>query len=107
MKPLLLTNHPQSKEQVQPLAHNSCSALYALAVYKAISLHVCVVIATKPMHQLQTQMAVANIYLASAMPHVNCNKRSAVAEMGDRGHNRHGLKQGGCCAPFVERWEPV
>jgi len=20
--------------------------------------------------------------------------------MGDRGHNRHGLKEGGCCAPF-------
>jgi len=36
------------------------------------------------------------------------NKSSAVAEMGDRGHNRHGLKRGGwCCAPFAERWEPV
>jgi len=59
------------------------------------------------------------------------NKSSAVAEMGDRGHNRHGtkivsdiaifvlkrdvklqltnmgLKGGGCCAPFMERWEPV
>ena len=27
------------------------------------------------------------------------SKSSAVAEMGDRGHNRHGLKRGGCC-PF-------
>ena len=35
------------------------------------------------------------------------NKSSAVAEMGDRGHNRHGPKRGGCCAPFAERWEPV
>jgi len=26
---------------------------------------------------------------------------SAVAEMGDRGHNRHGSKRGGCCAPFA------
>jgi len=35
-------------------------------------------------------------------------KSSAVAEMGDRGHNRHGPKRGGwCCAPFAERWEPV
>jgi len=30
-------------------------------------------------------------------------KSSAVAEMGDRGHNRHGSKRG----PFAERWEPV
>jgi len=36
------------------------------------------------------------------------NKSSAVAEMGDRGHNRHGpTRGGGCCAPFAERWEPV
>jgi len=36
-----------------------------------------------------------------------CNKSSAVAEMGDRGHNRDGPKRGGCCAPFEEHWEPV
>jgi len=35
------------------------------------------------------------------------NKSSAVAEMGERGHNRHGLKRGGYSAPFAERWEPV
>ena len=35
------------------------------------------------------------------------DKSSAAAEMGDRGHNRHGPKRGGCCAPFAERWEPV
>ena len=35
------------------------------------------------------------------------NRSSAVAEMGDRGHNRHGPKRGGCCAPFVESWDPV
>ena len=29
------------------------------------------------------------------------NKSSAVAEMGDRGHNRHGPKGGGCYAPFA------
>jgi len=27
-------------------------------------------------------------------------KSSAVAEMGDRGHNRHGPKS--CCAPFAD-----
>jgi len=32
---------------------------------------------------------------------------SAVAEMGDRGHNRHRPKEGGCCAPFVESWDPI
>jgi len=40
--------------------------------------------------------------------HMACShKSSAVAEMGDRGHNRHGPKRGGCCAPFAECWEPV
>ena len=36
--------------------------------------------------------------------HIFCyryNKSSAAAEMGDRGHNRHGPKMGGCCAPFA------
>ena len=28
------------------------------------------------------------------------NKSSAVAEMGDRGHNRHGPKRGGVLCPF-------
>ena len=28
------------------------------------------------------------------------NKSSAVAEMGDRGHNTHGLKRGGLLCPF-------
>ena len=28
------------------------------------------------------------------------NKSSAVAEMGDRGHNRHGPKRGGCAVPL-------
>jgi len=32
---------------------------------------------------------------------------SAVAEMGDHGHNRHGPKRRGCCAPFAERWKAV
>ena len=32
---------------------------------------------------------------------------SAVAEMGDRGYNRHGPTRGECCAPFAERWKPV
>jgi len=36
-------------------------------------------------------------------------KSSAVAEMVDRGHNRHGPKRGeGCCAPFPGgSWVPV
>ena len=33
-------------------------------------------------------------------------KSSAVAEMGDRGHNRHGPKRGGCCAPFAGAGTP-
>ena len=35
-----------------------------------------------------------------------CYKSSAVAEMGDRGHNRHGPKRGGCCAPFAGAGTP-
>jgi len=34
-------------------------------------------------------------------------KSSAVAEMGDRGHKRHGQKRGrGCCAPFAGELVP-
>ena len=33
-------------------------------------------------------------------------KSSAVAEMGDRGHNRHGPKKGGRCAPFAGAGTP-
>ena len=33
---------------------------------------------------------------------------SAVAEMGDRDHNRHVPKRGGGCrAPFAESWDPL
>jgi len=34
------------------------------------------------------------------------NKSSAVAERSDRGHNRHGPKRGGCCAPFAGELGP-
>jgi len=33
------------------------------------------------------------------------NKSSAVAEMGDRGRNKHGPKRGGFCAPFAGEGE--
>jgi len=35
------------------------------------------------------------------------NKSSAVAEMGDRGHNRHAPKRVGCCAPFADSCDRV
>jgi len=39
-------------------------------------------------------------------PKIRENKSSAVAEMGDRGHNRHGPKRGGgSCVPFAESWD--
>jgi len=34
-------------------------------------------------------------------------KSSAVTEMGDRGHNRHGPKRGGLLCPFRGSWDPV
>ena len=39
--------------------------------------------------------------------HIYENKSSAVAEMGDRGHNRHGPKRGGVLCPFRGSWDPV
>jgi len=43
--------------------------------------------------------------------HLICNrahkKSSAVAEMGDRGHNRHGPKRGGLLCPFRGSWDPA
>jgi len=41
------------------------------------------------------------LYLSGYM-----NKSSAVAEMGDRGHNRHGPKRGGAAVP-LSRWLPL
>jgi len=35
------------------------------------------------------------------------NKSSAVAEMGDSGHSRHGPKRGGLLCPFRGSWDPV
>jgi len=35
------------------------------------------------------------------------DKNSAVAEMGDCGHNRHGPKIGGLLCPFRGSWDPV
>jgi len=44
-----------------------------------------------------------SVLASAAMP----NKSSAVAEMGDRGHNRHGPKrEGGCCACFAGAGTP-
>ena len=42
-------------------------------------------------------------YTLALTTSLNLDKSSAVAEMGDRGHNRHEPKRGGCCAPFAER----
>jgi len=47
-----------------------------------------------------TQTVVTNIHFASATPHAKSNKSSAVAERGDRGHNRHGPKKGGGAVPL-------
>ena len=39
---------------------------------------------------------------------LSCNKSSAVAEMGDCGHNRHGPKRGGAAVPLSwGSWVPV
>jgi len=35
------------------------------------------------------------------------NKSSAVAEMGDRGHNRHGQKEAGAAVSRRESWDPL
>jgi len=36
------------------------------------------------------------------------NKSSVVADMGDRGHNRHGPKRGGLLCPFRGvSWVPI
>jgi len=55
-----MQNHKNKPTTVQALADISHSALYALAVYKSISLHMCVVIATKPVHRLQIRQTVYN-----------------------------------------------
>jgi len=63
---------------------------------------------SKDVHQeLQEETVLAYVAEILMRPKLSCNekgnKSSAVAEMGDRGHNRHGPKRGwGCYAPFAE-----
>ena len=46
--------------------------------------------------------------LYNTLARVRDNKSSAAAEMGDRGHNRHGPKRGGgLLCPFRGSWDPV
>ena len=44
--------------------------------------------------------------MAFTMPLTTQDKSLAVAEMGDRGHNRHGPKRGGAAVPFRGSWDP-
>jgi len=55
----------------------------------------CPPLAIRP-HHIAVVTSRLNLNLAS----VNRNKSSAVAEMGDRGHNRHGHERGGGAVPF-------
>jgi len=48
-----------------------------------------------------------HVHIHTILMYSNNNKSSAVAQMGDRGHNRHRPKTGGCCAPFAGSWDPV
>ena len=48
-----------------------------------------------------------SVYGIQRLWFVSCvNKSSAVAEMSNRGHNRHGPKRGGCCALFAGELGP-
>ena len=51
------------------------------------------------------------IVLHCCKTHSNINRKmdqsSAVAEMGDRSHNRYGPKRGGCCAPYAIRYDTM
>jgi len=62
--------------------------------------------APSPGRGVSIAMSVSVCLYVCLLAHVN--KSSAVAEMDDRGHNRHGPKRGeGCCVPFAESWDPV
>ena len=51
--------------------------------------------------QTDTQTGVTTIHFSWSTTHAKCNKSSAVAEMGDSGHNRHGLERGGAAVPLL------
>ena len=55
-------------------------------------------------HRLTGYIIIATIHIS---PAIELNKSSAVAEMGDRGHNRHGPKIVGLLCPFRGSWDPV
>jgi len=48
----------------------------------------------------------AHILVSSCLPNVKVNKSSVVAEMDDRGHNRHRPKRGGLLCPFRRELGP-
>jgi len=62
----------------------------------------------QPANDSQARNEVADGIWCTANATKFISKHSAVAEMGDRGHNRHGRKEGGA-VPFSrgELWVPV
>jgi len=66
-------------------------------VYVFLMLVVCMV--TRPGEVLSVAISVSLCLCVCLLAYLK--KSSAVAEMGDRDHSRHGPKIGGCCASFV------
>ena len=54
----------------------------------------------------QTDRQTNNDQNITSLAEVINNKRSAVAEMGDRGHNRQAPKRRGCCVPYAGELGP-
>jgi len=66
---------------------------------------------TKQRNTCLLKPAFSDLHLFRISRRQQFSMSSEVAEMGDRlafGHNRHGPKSGGCCAPFRgERWVTI
>ena len=75
---------------------NRRSSLAAYAITEAIA----DLIETLPLVNIAYQLHERNSRQPICLPWAVQNKSSAVAEMGDSGHNRHGPKGGGVLCPF-------
>ena len=67
----------------------------------------CIKLAAKNSNKWKISKLLARVGICEVAKIEYIDKSSAVAEMGDRGHNRHGPKRWGLCARFSQSWDAV
>ena len=81
------------------------SEKYVILGYLILSQRICRIFSNIKSKQHKNKSLSLNREKTHAKPKQTQNTSSAVAEMGDRGHNRHGMKRGGGAAVPISRGE--